>query len=51
MTVFISALPISTLLAFIYNCFEIKLDAWKLLKVNLLFSYIFPIFVFVFVLK
>lgn len=33
MTVFISALPISTLLAFIYNCFEIKLDAWKLLKV------------------
>lgn len=33
MTVFISALPIATLIAFIYNAFEIKLDAWKLLKV------------------
>jgi hypothetical protein len=34
MTLFISALPISTALAFIYNCLEIRLDAWKLLKVT-----------------
>jgi hypothetical protein len=34
MTIFISALPIATALAFVYNCYEIKLDAWKLLMVR-----------------
>jgi anoctamin-7 len=34
MTVFVSALPISPFVAMVYNYVEIKVDAWKLLKVR-----------------